>query len=48
MKRTISGIGVFLLGSAAAFAQDFQVDHFKCYLPENATQVQLAPVTLTD
>lgn len=48
MKATLSGIGVFVVGSAAAFAQAPQVDHFKCYLPEEATQVQIAPVTLTD
>lgn len=48
MKTFLAGIGVVFVTSFAAFAQNFKIDHFKCYLPNQATPVQPSPVLLVD
>jgi hypothetical protein len=50
MKHTLTLAGILMFAIPALDAQQlpFQVDHFKCYLPGNATPVVPAPVQLLD
>jgi hypothetical protein len=48
MTKSVTLLGVLVTGSLTAFAQDFRIDHFKCYFPAESTQVQPAPVQLAD
>lgn len=49
MKAALSLFGVLAFASFAAFAQQpFQIDHFKCYYPSQASDVTPAQVLLQD
>ena len=48
MRTIFMLAGVLAIGNLAALAQQFQTDHFKCYFPDEATQVQPSPVQLLD
>jgi hypothetical protein len=48
-KRALFLAAAILFISSFAFAQgQFQTDHFKCYLPDAATPITVAPVGLVD
>ena len=50
MKTILAAVAALAVASSTASAQTspFSTDHFKCYLPENSTQVQPAVVQLLD
>ncbi len=50
MRTIIALAGAFVCANFSAVAQQptFKIDHFKCYFPEQATQVQPSPVQLLD